>query len=92
MATGMVERIGVDGTLLHYRTGAREPVESRVNIRNTTEAVTLLGRYLVNPHEGCLKSLEDVHAVGHRVVHGGEKLNQPMVIDACGERRHPGIL
>ncbi len=80
MATGMVERIGLEGTLLHYRTENREPVESRVNVRNTAEAVALLARYLADPHAGCLKSPEDVHAVGHRVVHGGERLNQPMVI------------
>jgi acetate kinase len=80
MATGMVERIGLDGTLLHYRTENREPIESLVNVRNTAEAVALLARYLADPHAGCLKSPEDVHAVGHRVVHGGEKLNQPMVI------------
>ena len=49
----------------------------------TTEAVALLGRYLANPRGGCLTSLEDVQAVAHRVVHGGEKLNQPMVIDAA---------
>ena len=80
-AAGMVERIGLNGTLLHYRAGDREPIEKPINIRDTAEAVAALARYLVDPREGCLNSLEEVHAVGHRVVHGGEKLNQPMVID-----------
>jgi acetate kinase len=83
MATGMVERIGLNGTLLHYRAGEREAVEKPVNIRNTADAVAVLARHLVDPQEGCLNSLEEVQAVGHRVVHGGEKLNQPMVIDAA---------
>lgn len=81
VATGMVERIGSNGTLLHYQAGNREPVKTQVNIRNTAEAVAALARHLVGPRTGCLNSLEEVQAVGHRVVHGGEKLNQPMVID-----------
>jgi acetate kinase len=82
MATGMVERIGLDGTLLHYQAGELATVKTPVNIRNTAEAVAALAQYLVDPQVGCLNSLKDVQAVGHRVVHGGEKLNQPMVIDA----------
>ena len=81
MATGMVERIGLSGTLLHYQAGDREPLKIPVNIGNTTEAVAALARHLVDPRVGCLNSLEEIQAVGHRVVHGGEKLNQPMVID-----------
>ncbi len=83
MAAGVVERIGLNGTLLHYRAGEREPVEKPVKIRNTAEAVSVLARHLVDPRAGCLNSLEEVQAVGHRVVHGGEKLNQPMVINAA---------
>ena len=83
MATGMVERIGLKGTLLHYQAGDGEPVEKPVTIQDTTEAVATLARHLVDPRMGCLNSLKEVQAVGHRVVHGGEKLNAPMVIDAA---------
>jgi len=83
MATGMVERIGLSGTLLHFRAGDRGPLEKQVDIRNTAEAVATLARHLVDPRMGCLNSLEEIQAVGHRVVHGGEKLNEPMVIDAA---------
>lgn len=81
MAAGMVERIGLDGTLLHFHAGERKPLEKPVHIGNTAEAVAALARHLVAPGVGCLESLESVRAVGHRVVHGGEKLNQPMLID-----------
>ena len=81
MATGMVERIGLSGTLLHFKSGDLEPVRTPVNIQNTADAVSALARHLVDPPMGCLNSLEEIQAVGHRVVHGGEKLNQPMVID-----------
>ncbi|MBW2709214.1 MAG: acetate kinase [Deltaproteobacteria bacterium] len=83
MATGTVERIGRNGTLLHFKAAGREFIEKQVNIENTAEAVAILSRHLVDPQTGCLNSLEEVHAVGHRVVHGGEKLNQPMVVDAA---------
>jgi acetate kinase len=82
MATGMVERIGLKGTLLHYQTEGQEPVEKPVTVSNTAEAVAVLAEHLVSPNTGCLNSLEEIEAVGHRVVHGGEKLNEPMVIDA----------
>ena len=83
MATGMVERIGLSGTLLHFKAGDLEPVRTPVNIQNTADAVSALARHLVDPPMGCLNSLEEIQAVGHRVVHGGERLNQPMVIDAA---------
>lgn len=81
MATGMVERIGLKGTLLHYQAQGQEPVEKPVAVSNTAEAVAVLAEHLVALETGCLNSLEEIQAVGHRVVHGGEKLNQPMVID-----------
>ncbi|MCF8130966.1 MAG: acetate kinase, partial [Deltaproteobacteria bacterium] len=77
MAAGMVERIGLNGTLLHYHTEGRKPVEKPVNVLNTAEAVAVLAEHLVNPETGCLNSHEEIQAVGHRVVHGGEELNQP---------------
>ena len=83
MAAGMVERIGVTGTRLHYQSGTRKTVEKPVNVLNTAEAVAVLAKHLVDPATGCLNSLEEIQAVGHRVVHGGEKLNQPMVIDGA---------
>ncbi len=79
--SGMVERIGLDGTLLHFKAAGKKPVKTAVRVGNTAEAVALLARYFVDPRGGCLKSHEDVHAVGHRMIHGGEKLNQPMVIN-----------
>lgn len=82
MATGLVERIGQEGTLLHFQAQGREPVKKPTRLANTSEAVAALARHLVDPQLGCLDSLDQVHAVGHRVVHGGEKLNQPMVVDA----------
>jgi acetate kinase len=83
MATGTVERIGQKGTLLHFKAGSRESINKEVPIGDTAEAVAALSRHLVDPQTGCLDTLDQVQAVGHRVVHGGEKLNQPMVVDTA---------
>jgi len=83
LGAGMVERIGLTGTLLHYRSEGGTPVEKPVKVLNTAEAVAALALHLADPETGCLNSPKDIQAVGHRVVHGGEKLNQPMVIDGA---------
>ncbi len=80
-ASGMVERIGLEGTRLHFRAQDKDPVTKPARVHDTREAVAALARCLEDPQTGCLKSFRSVQAVGHRVVHGGEKLNQPMVID-----------
>lgn len=77
----MVERIGLEGTMLHYQTTGTARIKREVDLASTREAADALARCLVDPHTGCLDSLEQVQAVGHRVVHGGEKINQPVVIN-----------
>jgi acetate kinase len=81
LAEGMVERIGLEDTLLHYQPSRGEGFKRAVKLTTTREAVAEVARCLVSPGSGCLESLEQVRAVGHRVVHGGEKINQPVVIN-----------
>ena len=81
LAEGMVERIGLEGTMLHYEPAGGEKIQQAVQLRTTGEAAEALARCLIDPNHGCLESLEQVQAVGHRVVHGGEKISQPVVIN-----------
>ncbi len=81
LADGMVERIGLEHTMLHYQPVGGERIERAVEITSTGEAANALARCLVDQNHGCLESLEQVQAVGHRVVHGGEKIKQPVVIN-----------
>jgi acetate kinase len=81
LAEGMVERIGLDGTMLHYQTSGAEKIKRQVELTSTREAADALAQCLVDPDRGCLDSLEEIQAVGHRVVHGGEKINQPVIIN-----------
>jgi acetate kinase len=81
LAKGLVERIGIDGaTIKHTRTG-QAAVSSTTDIPNHKVAIRLVIEHLLDPSHGALTSLNELSAVGHRVVHGGEKFAQSVVID-----------
>ena len=72
LAKGICERIGIDGRLVYQpKDGEKEVTEAAMPTH--TEAVRMVLEALVNPRTGVLKSLDEINAVGHRLVHGGEK-------------------
>ena len=72
LAKGICERIGIDGRLVYQpKDGEKEVTETAMPTH--TEAVRMVLEALVNPQTGVLKSLDEIDAVGHRVVHGGER-------------------
>lgn len=80
LAKGICERIGIDGRLVYQpRGGEKEISESAMPTH--TEAVRLVLDALVNPKTGVLKSLDEIDAVGHRLVHGGEKFASSVLIN-----------
>lgn len=80
-AKGLVERIGMPGAVLtHRKTGGEKEIIT-AEIPNHTVAIQLVLDALVNPEYGVLKDLNEIEAVGHRVVHGGEKFAQSVLID-----------
>ena len=82
LAVGLVERIGQPGAMLHYSTLHGLERHEQTSLADTKEAVACLAARLTAPESGVLGSAADVSAVGHRVVHGGEKLNRSQIIDA----------
>ncbi|MBR5475146.1 MAG: acetate kinase [Lachnospiraceae bacterium] len=72
LAKGLCERIGIDGVLTHKPTG-KANVEINAPMPNHTEAVSLVLKYLTDAESGVIASLDEIDAVGHRMVHGGEK-------------------
>ena len=72
LAKGLCERIGIDGRLTHKPAG-KEKVEIEAAMPNHTAAVSLVLQYLTDAEHGVIASLDEIGAVGHRVVHGGEK-------------------
>ena len=79
LAKGLCERIGIDGRLVYQPAGGeKEMVEAAMPTH--TEAIRMVLDYLVNEKTGILKSLDEVDAIGHRVLHGGAKLTSSVLI------------
>lgn len=80
LAKGLVERIGMEeGHLRHTPTGGQQ-FDLVCPIPNHTVGIKLVLDALVDAEHGVLKSLEDIEAVGHRVLHGGDKLYRSTLI------------
>lgn len=71
MAKGLVERIGISGSVLTHRPGEQKHV-IKTEIPDHKKAISLVLDAIVDPKHGVLQSMEEISAVGHRVVHGGE--------------------
>jgi acetate kinase len=81
LAKGIVERIGLEGTQMTATTRRGKKFTRAAVVKNTHEAVSRIVAFLIDPVHGVLESRQAVAAVGHRVVHGGEKINASVVID-----------
>jgi acetate kinase len=80
-AAGIVERIGIDGTRLKYRSRQGQALDRPVPAANADQAVDTILSALTHKNHGVIASIKEITAVGHRVVHGGESLTRPTVID-----------
>ena len=80
LAKGLCERIGIDGKLTYQPEGG-EKEKSDVSMPTHTEAIDAVIKALTNEKTGVIKSLSEVGAVGHRVVHGGEKFTSSCIIN-----------
>lgn len=80
LASGQVERIGVGPRLIYKRPG-QETITEEIQIADHTEALKAITDKLIDSDVGVLKCLCEVGAVGHRIVHGGEKISAPVILD-----------
>ncbi len=81
LAQGVVERIGLNNSILTHKKGEEEKYKINIDFKNHKEALTKVLQLLTSKEQGVLKSLNEIHAVGHRVVHGGEKYSKAVLID-----------
>ena len=81
LAKGLCERIGIDGSAIVHQPAGGEKVKSEVDMPNHTKAVQLVIEKLTDPQVGVIASLDEIDAVGHRIVHGGEKFATSVVLD-----------
>ena len=74
IAKGICERIGIDGAMTYKPTG-KDVHQFNHPLKDHTDAIKLVLDTLVDPEIGVVKSMDEIDAVGHRVVHGGEKFS-----------------
>ena len=79
-AKGLCERIGLDGRLVYQPTGGEKEI-TEAPMPTHSEAIQMVLDALVNPKTGVLKSLDEVEAIGHRVLHGGAKLTESALVN-----------
>lgn len=79
LAKGLCERIGIDGRLTYQPAGGEKDVSEKA-MPTHTEAIQFVIDALTDEKTGVVKSLDEIGAVGHRVVHGGEKFTSSVVI------------
>ena len=79
LAKGLCERIGIDGRLTYQPAGGEKAVSEKA-MPTHTEAIQFVIDALTDTNTGLLKSLDEIGAVGHRVVHGGEKFTKSVII------------
>ncbi len=81
LAKGLCERIGIDGHLKHTPNNGKEVFNEDVAMPTHAEAIEKVLELLVSADHGVISSAKEIDAVGHRVVHGGEKFASSVMID-----------
>jgi hypothetical protein len=81
IAKGICERIGLDGRLKHTPLNGKSEFKADISLPTHAEAINAVIEKLTSKDYGVIGSLEEIGAVGHRVVHGGEKFSESALID-----------
>ena len=80
IAKGLVERIGIEGSVPTHTPAGKDKVRLESAIPDHVDGIKKVLAALVDPNHGVIKSMDEIDAVGHRVVHGGEIFNESVVI------------
>jgi len=81
LAKGLCERIGIEGSQLKHQPMDKDAVIISNPMKDHADAIKMVIDALVDPSHGVITSMNEISAVGHRVVHGGEFFSQSVVID-----------
>ena len=85
LAKGLAERIGIEGSKLTHQYGEEKYVVEQP-MKSHTDAIQLVLDALIDPAHGVITSIDEIGAVGHRVLHGGDKFTASCVIDEPVEK------
>lgn len=80
MAKGLIERIGMDGAILKHSVHNAAAVEIKAEIPNHKVGIQMIIQALTDEANGVIKSMAEIEAVGHRIVHGGERFGDSVLI------------
>lgn len=80
MAKGLVERIGIEGSILTHKPEGKDKAVIEVPMKDHKDAIKLVLDALVDKNHGVINSMNEISVVGHRVVHGGEKYTESVLI------------
>ena len=80
LAKGLVERIGLEGSVLNHQPTGHDKVVIKADISNHSVGIKLVLEALTDSKHGVISSMKEIVAVGHRVVHGGEKFADSVLI------------
>ena len=81
IAKGMCDRIGIAGGNFKQKVEGRDDYKLDVDMKNHEEAINLVIKTLTDPVQGVISSMSEINAVGHRVLHGGEKFSGSVIVD-----------
>ncbi|MCB2288181.1 acetate kinase [Clostridium sp. CS001] len=81
LAQGLIERIGSEGSVLTQKVEGRSKYVVKQNMQDHTDAIKLVLETLIDETNGVIKGVNEISAVGHRVVHGGECYSKSVLID-----------
>jgi acetate kinase len=81
MAKGLVERIGIEGSILTHESAGKDKKVIEEPMKDHKKALELVLEAVVNKEYGAIESMNEIEAVGHRVVHAGEKFSDSVIIN-----------
>ena len=81
LAKGLIERIGITDGILTHKPAGKENYKIVLDIPDHTVGINMVMDALVNPEHGVIRSIGEIKAVGHRLVHGGEDFKESVLID-----------
>ncbi len=82
LAKGMVSRIGMSGAIVTHKPFDRPEVKVSGEILDHIAGIAYVISILLSPNHGVIKDKSEIHAVGHRVVHGGERFTESILINS----------
>jgi len=81
LAKGMCDRIGIAGGNFKHKVPGKDDYKIDVQMANHGEAIQIIVKTLTDPEHGVINSMDEIKAVGHRVLHGGEKFSGSVIVN-----------